>query len=81
VLDRLARPQGMAFAPDGTLWVAASYRGKRGVFKYFPDTGDFTYHVAAPMLVGLAISREDVFLVDSDAVYWLKTAPMPGTGT
>jgi sugar lactone lactonase YvrE len=72
-LSGLARPQGLAFAPDGALWIAASYGGKKGVFRYLPAGRELTHHVAAPMLVGLAIDSEDVFVVDGSSVYWLQT--------
>jgi sugar lactone lactonase YvrE len=73
LLSGLARPQGLAFAPDGALWIAASYGGRKGVFRYPPAGGELTHHVAAPMLVGLAINSEDVFMVDGNSVYWLQT--------
>lgn len=69
----LGRPQGIAFAPEGDLWIAASYRGKKGIFRLSPAGGEPIHHIAAPMLVGLAIVGEDVFMADGSSLYWLHT--------
>lgn len=72
VLRGLARPQGLAVAKDGSIWIAASYGGKKGVFRYLPDSGEITLHVAGPMLVGLALAGDDIFLADSSSIFWLS---------
>jgi len=72
VVSGLARPQGIAFGPDGSLWIAASYGGKKGAFKYIPESGRLEHCVAAPTLVGLAMAGEDIFFVDNNTVYWLR---------
>jgi sugar lactone lactonase YvrE len=73
----LGRPQGMAFGPEGDLWVCASFGGRKGIFRYSPSRGTMVYAVAAPMLVGLAIEAEDLFAVDSACLYHLKTGRAP----
>lgn len=48
----LGRPQGLAFDGDGNLFVVASYRGRRGVYR-ITTTGEISMAVAGPSLVGL----------------------------
>jgi sugar lactone lactonase YvrE len=48
----LGRPQGLAFDTAGNLYVVASYRGRRGVFKITPEK-EVTMIVAGKALVGL----------------------------
>lgn len=68
----LGRPQGMAFDRDGNLVVAASYRGRKGIYTVRGGTPELT--VSAPMLVGLAYSPNfsELYLVDSDKLYRIK---------
>ena len=72
LLEGLARPQGMAFLPGGDLLLAAAYQGKKGIFRYSADTGMLTHYIAAPILVGLAVSGEDIFLADNTSIFWTK---------
>ncbi len=65
----LARPQGMAFLPGGELLIAAAFAGKKGVFKYSPRTGQLSHYIAAPTLVGVAVSRDEIFLADNSSIY------------
>jgi sugar lactone lactonase YvrE len=48
----LGRPQGLAFDASGNLYVVASYRGRRGVFRITPEK-DVAMIVAGKSLVGL----------------------------
>jgi sugar lactone lactonase YvrE len=48
----LGRPQGLAFDSAGNLYVVASYRGRRGVFK-ITQQGAISMAVAGASLVGL----------------------------
>ena len=75
ILRGLARPQGMAFLPEGDLLLAAGYRGKKGIFRYSPTDGNFRLHIAAPILVGLAVVDQTAYLATGDALY---TVPLPG---
>lgn len=65
----LGRPQGMAFNPEGKLQVVASYRGRKGVFTY--SDGCFEHFISAPMMVGLAYSKDKsrLFLVDNQSLF------------
>ncbi len=48
----LGRPQGLAFDTEGNLYVAASWQGRRGVFRISPS-GQASLFVAGRTLVGL----------------------------
>ena len=69
LLRGLARPQGMAFLPDGDLLISAGYRGKKGVFQYSPYDGSLQHYIAAPILIGLAIDEWTAYIATSDALY------------
>ncbi len=68
----LARPQGLVVRDSGELWVAASYRGKKGIFTFSPKKKELTHYIAGPMLVGLALHGNEVFLVDGSSVYGVQ---------
>jgi hypothetical protein len=72
LVEGLARPQGMTFLPDGDLLIAAGYQGKKGIFRYSPGNGSIQHFVAAPILVGLAVSGQDLFLANSNSIYWVQ---------
>jgi sugar lactone lactonase YvrE len=75
LIDGLARPQGMAFLPDGTLLICTGYQGKKGVFRYSPQDGSLVHYIAAPIPIGLAIADSDIFLATKDSLYWTS---LPG---
>jgi sugar lactone lactonase YvrE len=75
LLSGLARPQGMAFLPDGDLLIATGYKGMCGIFRYGVADGFFRPFVVAPTLVGLAVADGTVYLATGDALYG---APLPG---
>jgi sugar lactone lactonase YvrE len=77
LLDGLARPQGMAFLPDGDLLISAGYQGKKGIFRYSPADGLITHFITAPILVGLAVAGRDIFLASSSSIYWTQSAEKP----
>jgi sugar lactone lactonase YvrE len=61
----LGRPQGLAFDIDGNLMAVASYRGRRGIFR-FRDPKKPELVVAGLSLVGMAFGvAEDLMVVDS----------------
>jgi len=70
----LGRPQGMAFDPDGNLQVAASFRGKKGIYTFREGSPEWT--ISGPMLIGLAYSpaKDRLYLVDSSNLYALDLA-------
>ena len=75
----LGRPQGLAFDLDGSLYVAASLRGRRGIVRISPDGREAEIAVAGVNLIGLAFSSAGEMAVASiDSVYSL---PMQIRGT
>jgi sugar lactone lactonase YvrE len=74
----LGRPQGLAFDRDGNLYVAAAFRGRRGIVRISPG-GDAKLVVAGINLIGLAFSATgEMAIVSIDSVYSL---PMQVKGT
>jgi len=75
----LGRPQGLAFDSNGNLFVAASYRGQRGIVRISADGQTAKLFVAGVNLVGLAFSGTgEMAVVSIDSVYSLQ---MPVKGT
>ncbi|HTG85936.1 MAG TPA: hypothetical protein VL907_02835 [Pyrinomonadaceae bacterium] len=75
----LGRPQGLAFDTDGNLYVAASFRGRRGIVRISPDGEDADLVVAGVNLIGLAFSASgEMAVVSIDSVY---SVPMQVRGT
>jgi sugar lactone lactonase YvrE len=75
----LGRPQGLAFDRDGNLYVAAAFRGRRGIVRISPDGSDAKLVVAGMNLIGLAFSATgEMAVVSIDSVYSL---PMQIKGT
>jgi len=72
LIEGLARPQGMAFLPDGNLLIAAGYRGNKGIFKYSLKDGSIRHFAAAPILVGLAVSGQDIYFASGSSIYWAQ---------
>ena len=72
LIGGLARPQGLAFLPDGDLLISAGFQGKKGVFRFSPKDGSILHFIAAPVMVGLAISGQDLCLADSHSIYWIQ---------
>ena len=65
----LGRPQGLAFDIEGSLYAVASYRGRRGIFR-FRDPKKPELMVAGLSLVGLAFDlHENLMVVDSGSLY------------
>jgi sugar lactone lactonase YvrE len=68
----LGRPQGLAFDKDGSLYVAASLAGKRGIVKIAPDR-KAALQVAGSNLVGLAFAPgRSVVLATTGEVHHLS---------
>src|SRR5262249_29074275 len=65
----LGRPQGLAFDLEGHVYAVASYRGRRGIFR-FRDPKKPELVVAGLSLVGMAFDvQENLMLVDSGSLY------------
>jgi len=72
----LGRPQGLAFDIEGTLYAVASYRGRRGIFR-FRDPRKPELVVAGLSLVGLAFHlNENLMIVDSGSLYRVRLGIM-----
>lgn len=68
----LGRPQGLAFDREGNLYVAASFRGRRGIVRISPDGERAAMAVAGMNVIGLAFSATgEMAVVTTDAVYSL----------
>jgi sugar lactone lactonase YvrE len=68
----LGRPNGLAFDREGNLYVAASYRGRRGIIRITPDGQDARLVVAGMNVVGLAFSAAgDMVVATNEAVFSL----------
>jgi sugar lactone lactonase YvrE len=65
----LGRPQGMAFDAEDNLYVAASFRGRRGVARITPDRQAELF-LSGPGIVGLAFAPgKELVLATSSALY------------
>src|SRR5262250_1914472 len=72
----LGRPQGIAFYIDGHLYAVASYRGRRGIFR-FRDPKRPELVVAGLSLVGLAFDLdENLMVVDLGSLYRVRLGVM-----
>ena len=69
VCSGFGRPQGIAFSPDGTLYVIEALAGASGVYR-IPSGGAPELVVAGSKLVGLAFDEgHDMILCSSDTAY------------
>ena len=62
----LGRPQGLAFAPDGTLHVVDALAGASGVYRFRGDDGAPELVVSGAALVGLAFGPRGEMVVTSN---------------
>ncbi|HEY0408009.1 MAG TPA: hypothetical protein VGC89_19895 [Pyrinomonadaceae bacterium] len=68
----LGRPQGLAFDRNGYLYVAASWRGRRGIVRISPDGREAQMAVAGMNVIGLAFgSSGGMAVATNDAIYSL----------
>ena len=73
----LGRPQGLAFDADSNLFVVASHRGRRGVYRITPS-GEISMEVAGPSLVGLCIDDSgNVILATTREIYRVQLGVKP----
>jgi len=72
----LGRPQGLAFDIEGHVYSVASYRGRRGIFR-FRDPKKPELVVAGLSLVGLAFDlQQNLMVVDSSSLYRVRLGTM-----
>ena len=62
----LGRPQGLAFAPDGTLHVVDALAGASGVYRFTGDDAPPELVVSGPSLIGLAFGPNGELAVTSN---------------
>ena len=68
----LGRPGGIAFDTEGYLYVAASYRGRRGIVRITPDGREAELFVAGMNVIGLAFNAAgDMIVATNEAVFSL----------
>ena len=73
----LGRPQGLAFDIEGDLYVAASWRGRRGIVRITPEK-QASFIISGINLVGLAFDpNEALILTTTSAAYFLPWS-IPG---
>lgn len=75
----LGRPQGLAFDRDGNLYVAASYKGRRGVVRIDAEGSQAEMAVAGMNVVGLAFSRNGEMAVTTNEAVYLVAMGIYGT--
>lgn len=69
----VGRPQGLAFDTQGTLYVAACLRGKRGIVRITPDKQAEIF-VTGMNVIGLCFNKKgEMIVATNDAVYQLPT--------
>jgi sugar lactone lactonase YvrE len=65
----LGRPQGLSFDANGNLYVAASFRGRRGVVRITPEK-EAELFLSGPGIVGLAFDHsKNLILATSSALF------------
>lgn len=77
LMNGFARPQGMAFSPEGELLLATAFAGRKGVFRIDPDTRHMEHYIAGPLLAGLAVNQDMIILANSNSVFMLRPAWAP----
>jgi sugar lactone lactonase YvrE len=75
----LGRPQGLAFDREGNLYVAASYKGRRGIVRINAAGTNADLAVAGMNVVGLAFSRNGEMAVTTNEAVYLVPMGIQGT--
>ncbi len=73
----MGRPQGIAFDISGNCYVVASYRGRRGIFRFLKDHRDPELFVSGMGLVGLAFDYSgNLIVADASSIYRIHAGTM-----
>jgi sugar lactone lactonase YvrE len=75
--SHLGRPQGLAFDLEGNLYVAASWRGRRGIIRITPDR-QASCIVSGVNLVGLAFDPSHALVVATTSGAYFLPWSIPG---
>ena len=76
----LGRPQGLAFAPDGTLHVVDALAGASGVYRFSDLGATPELVVSGGTLVGLAFGPQgEMAVVSNETAYRFESAEDPGS--
>jgi len=75
----LGRPQGIAFDTEGNLYVAAAYRGRRGIVRIAPGGESAELFVAGMNVVGLCFNRSGDMIVATNESLFSIPAGIYGT--
>ena len=73
------RPQGLAFDREGNLYVAASYRGSRGIVRIDQSGIDAELLVAGANVIGLCFSRQGEMIVATNTTVYSLEMNIYGT--
>ena len=73
----LGRPQGLAFDREGNLYVAASWRGRRGILRITP-TREAALVIGGVNLVGLAFDPNRALIVTTTSAAYFLPFDVPG---
>jgi sugar lactone lactonase YvrE len=69
--DGFGRPQGLGFAPDGSLWVVEALAGRCGLYRV-STSGPHELMLSGPRLIGFAFDARDGLVVcTADTAYRL----------
>jgi sugar lactone lactonase YvrE len=73
----LGRPQGLAFDLEGNLYVAASWRGQRGIIRITPER-QASLVISGVNLVGLAFDPNDALILATNSAAFFLPWSIPG---
>ncbi len=66
----LGRPQGLAFDTEGSLYIAACFKGRHGIVKITANARSCEHFVAGNNVVGLCFTRDgEMVVATNDSVY------------
>jgi sugar lactone lactonase YvrE len=75
--SNLGRPQGLAFDLEGNLYVAASWRGRRGIVRITPEKQP-SLVIAGSGIVGLAFDPNHALIVATNSAAYFLPWSVPG---